>query len=157
MWFWYHKSHRNDKKRLLIVNIALLHKIGDQNLLDIYFDQVCSKQKYIYFLIVEQNYTKCHYCWYFDNFPNLKTLAFQIESSTLTHKVGVVCFINRSVSVGNLHFRLEKKNIYRTSVANRAKLAFKIDQWEGLLQLLTSHSRVNKCGHESRQGMAPGG
>lgn len=66
-------------------------------------------------------------------------------------------YINRSVSVGNLRFRLEKKNIYRTSVANRAKHAFKIDQWEGLLQLLTNHSRVNKCGHESRQGMAPGG
>jgi len=66
-------------------------------------------------------------------------------------------YIKRSVSVGNLRFRLEKKNIYRTSVANRAKHAFKIDQWEGLLQFLTNHSRVNKCGHESRQGMAPGG
>ena len=100
MSFWYHKFHNTNKKQcqLSIVNIALLHKIGDQNLLDIYFDQVCSRQKYIYFLIVEQNFTKCHYCWYFDNFPNLKTLTFQIESSTLTHEVGVVCRISIEAS-----------------------------------------------------------
>ena len=92
MWFWYHKFHHSDKKRCLlsIWNNALLHNIGDQNLLDIYFDQIISKQKYIFFLIVEHNYTKYLNCWYLRHFPNSKTLAFQIKSLTLTHEVGVV-------------------------------------------------------------------